>query len=1034
LLGAPRVILDGVPISFDTRKAIALLAYLAVSGQPQQRDALAALLWPDADGSHARGALRRTLSVLHSTLHRTPLLQIERDQVALRLGPDARCDVRAFCELAAPAAGRTTPDGADIARLERAAALYQDHFMAGFSLRDSAAYDDWQFFEGEELRRTLAQVLETLVTRHTARHNWPQAITHARRRLALDTLHEPAHRQLMLLFAWSDQRAAALRQYGECRRILQAELGVPPLAETTNLYEAILNHQPPPAPPRLVDGGAESDAGVEVESGAGAGGSGTGGPNGIGDEAAGSGYPAGDAGDAREQTPASPEPQRLVGRSRQWEALRAAWACVGAQGHLVVIEGEAGAGKTALAQAFLAQLRREGTRSATGTCYSGEETLAYAPVEQMLRQALEDPEIRAALGRIEAPWQQALGRLLPEYGATHMPGAAANAAYDQPASQAQFLEGIARTSAGLLQGAHPGAILLDDLQYADGATLDLLAYMVRRLQTLPLLILVTWRSNDVPPHHRLRQVAAEAARRQAVTVLTLPPLDEPAILELVSATRGLASADPGALAARLFGETKGLPLFVAEYLELLRRGVLDAGAGNWPAPQGVREFLHARMAGLSETAQQIASTAAVIGRAFDTETVIAVSGRSEDEGVNALEELLARRLILEQGANSLDFAHAQLRSLIYEEISQVRRRLLHRRVADELVTSARRSGIGAAGVAAALAYHYELGGVPHQAAQWAVTAGEHARQLYANREAISYFENALTLGAEDTCTIHLHLGDLHTLQGEYAQALESYRLAQAACHAQAAAQDGSAGTSPAGSQAGSEAGSQGGGSPRLRAGEIEHRLGRLHHRLGDNPGAVRHFAAALDYLTGATANHRPAVLADWSLAAYAMQQTEEAERLAQEALNLVRAGSDGDGGGGGDGTAARAYDILSLVARRRNELPVAVTMAVRSLHAARSSPDPAAEIAALNSLALAHAAGGDLPQAIPLLQEALDLCLRLGDRHREAALRNNLADLYHAGGEHDAAMHQLKQAVAIFAEVGAEAGPENADIWMLSEW
>ena len=91
-------------------------------------------------------------------------------------------------------------------------------------------------------------------------------------------------------------------------------------------------------------------------------------------------------------------------------------------------------------------------------------------------------------------------------------------------------------------------------------------------------------------------------------------------------------------------------------------------------------------------------------------------------------------------------------------------------------------------------------------------------------------------------------------------------------------------------------------------------------------------------------------------------------------------------------------------------------------------------MAALNSLALAHAANADTREAVELVDAALTLCMRLGDRHREAALRNNLADLYHASGRPDEAMQQLKQAVAIFAEVGAEAGPENAEIWMLSEW
>jgi predicted ATPase len=544
--------------------------------------------------------------------------------------------------------------------------------------------------------------------------------------------------------------------------------------------------------------------------------------------------------------------------------------------------------------------------------------------------------------------------------------------------------------------------VLDDLQFADGATLDLLAYMLRRLQTLPLLVIATWCTSEVPPNHRLRQMVAEAARRQAATLLTLSPLDEHAIVALLATggSAGLpANLDRAELARRLHAETSGLPLFVTEYLDLLRTGALDPRAADWPAPQGVRQYLHERMAALSETAQQIISTAAVIGRSFDAETVIAASGRSEDEAVDALEELLARRLILEQGIESFDFAHAQLRSLVYEAISQVRRRLLHRRVAESLAAGVRRSRIGPGGIAAALAYHYELGGSLDKAAQWAVTAGGHARQVYANREAIRYYELALALGADDACAIHLNLGDLHTLQGEYSQALESYLQARQDCLAAGRGSDG----------------------------DIEHRLGRLHQRLGDAGQAVRHFATALELLPVNATSSRALVLADWSLAAYGMHELDNAVRLAQEALQQVEAG-------GGQAVPARAYDILSLVARKRNDLSAAIDQAECSLAAARRLNDPATEMAALNSLALAHAATGSTDRAIVLLQAALDLCMRLGDRHREAALRNNLADLYHAGGQSDAAMHQLKQAVAIFAEVGAEAGPGNAEIWMLSEW
>jgi predicted ATPase/DNA-binding SARP family transcriptional activator len=996
-LGAPRVLLNGAPVAFDTRKAIALLAYLAVTGQPQQRDTLAALLWPDADQAHARGALRRTLSVLHTTLNRTPLLVIEREQVELCLTPSGGTDPSAqtagaqgtcdVCDFRSLARGCTNHAGKPQAhtcqscleQLERAAALYQDHFMAGFSLRDSAAYDDWQFFQGEDLRHTLSHMLETLAMCHSQHHAWPQAITCARRWLALDALHEPAHRRLMLLYAWSNQRAAALRQYQECKRILDAELGVPPLGETTQLYEVILNHQPPAPPERSealplpVTGGAVQDSSPAT------------------------------------RLDSDPPDVILVGRSQQWNAMLAAYTTIetaplnGRHGHLVVIEGEAGVGKTTLAQTFCTRTQRLGAAVATSVCYAGEETLAFAPVEQLLREALAVPDRAARLAAIDGVWLYAAQRLLPELRADTQQSTDG----EPSGSQAHFLEGIARTLTALLQGAQPGVLLLDDLQYADGATLDLLGYIVRRLHTIPLLIIATWCSADVPPYHRLRQMAAEAVRHGAVTGLAVSPWDESDIAALIaaSAPSGQVAAhfDPPQLAHRLHAETQGLPLFVVEYLDLLHSGTLDPGAQEWPAPQGVRQFLHARMAVLSETAQQILSTAAVIGRSFDLETIIPASGRSEEESIGALEELLARRLIMEQSAEQFDFVHAQLRSLVYCETSQVRRRLLHRRVAEALATGARRSGSGSASAAATLAHHFELGGVFDKAVYWALTAGEQARQVYANREAITYFEKALALGAADACSIYLHLGDLHTLQGEYSQALDAYSHAQQDCS----------------------------NDPGERDADIEHRLGRLHQRLGDRTRAVRHFAQAIEHLPSAiTAQRelqRSLVLADWSLAAYTMNDLDEAVRLAHAALEHTQVGSD-------HAVRARAYDILSLVERHQHNLPAALEHAQRSLAASRGLGDPAAETAALNSLALAYAAAGEEHKAIPLIIEALDLCTRLGDRHREAALRNNLSDLYHSCGQHEAAMQQLKLAVAIFAEVGAEAGPDNAEIWMLSEW
>ena len=197
LLGSPRIEVDGVPIAVDTRKAVALLAYLAVTGERKSRDTLASFLWPDYDSEHARAALRRTLSALGKGLG-GEFLEIDRTAIALDPA-DAWLDVADFRRFAA--------EGQDA----EAAELYRGDFLAGFGLRDSLEFDDWQFFEAETLKRDFAGVLERLARVEAAAGRFDGAVELTRRWLALDELQEPAHRLLMELYARSGQRSAALR-------------------------------------------------------------------------------------------------------------------------------------------------------------------------------------------------------------------------------------------------------------------------------------------------------------------------------------------------------------------------------------------------------------------------------------------------------------------------------------------------------------------------------------------------------------------------------------------------------------------------------------------------------------------------------------------------------------------------------------------------------------------------------------------------------------------------------------------------------
>ena len=235
LFGSPRLEQADSIIPLKRRKRMALLAYLVVTGQPHSRDALATLLWPEYDGKQAKSNLRRELSTLLRTIGKSALL-VSRTEIGINPDFDLVCDVVTFKQLVAD----TTADSpTSVNQLQQAVALYQADFLAGFNLPDSSEFDDWQFFQREEMRRLAAGAAQILVTWSLRNSAYEEGIGYGRFWLSLDTWHEPAHRELMKLYAHSEQIAGALRQYDECVRLLDEELGVEPEAETTALYEAI---------------------------------------------------------------------------------------------------------------------------------------------------------------------------------------------------------------------------------------------------------------------------------------------------------------------------------------------------------------------------------------------------------------------------------------------------------------------------------------------------------------------------------------------------------------------------------------------------------------------------------------------------------------------------------------------------------------------------------------------------------------------------------------------------------------------------
>jgi DNA-binding SARP family transcriptional activator/tetratricopeptide (TPR) repeat protein len=961
LLGPPQVEIAGAALEVDTRKAIAIVARLAIEG-PQRRETLASLLWPESDRLHAHGALRRTLSALKAKID-SSVLAIGREEVHLEAGTYS-CDLDVFRALVART--RAHHDRATILcrtctdALDDAVALHRGDLLSGFSLRDSPDFDDWQFVQSEALHSELAVALDLLVDALAHRGDFMAAEEHARRRLTIDPLHEPTHRRLMLLDAWAGRREAAVRRYRQCVTILENELGVTPLEETTDLYESILAGRAPALPSSLRDGPApeltigSSRGGVPVRS---------------------------------------PDPVLelpLVARARELEQLLSIHDSIGANGRLVVVEGEAGIGKSRLLDEFSMHVRRAGSNAITVRCYRGEETLPYGPIADALRTAAMGDQPLA----VARPWLGEVTRLVPELlerdGSLPPATPLASAEADR-----RFFEGVRQTLLGARSPGRPALIVIEDMQWSDTASQDVVAYLAHRLEGAPLQLALSWRTEAVGRDHPLRRLLYDPRGEARATHIVLDRLTSDQVIELAR-TAGIRE---DAANGRLFQETDGLPLFTVEYLRAMTSGETDDV--DWTVPASIRDLLSQRLAHLSETTRQVLTTAAVLGGSFDLVTVLHASGRAEEETIDALEELLAAGILTEvvsetaRSGATYDFRHHATRSVVYEDASIARRRLLHARAAESLRRRGRASDTPVP--LPVVADHLRRAGQDRDAARTFALAGDESRKLSAHADAVEHYRAALALGHPDTARLHEAIGHLLTLLGDYRGALNGFE--SAAAH----------------------------GTTADELARIEQQIATIHQRLGDWSAAEAHIEAALAILTtDSDTVLRAGLEATASLTAYRRGALAHARERADRSLCLAE-------GCSATGAAAQAHNILGIICRSEGEPDQAVVHLRRSLELADAADDPGPRIAALNNLALALADRGDLPVALELGKTALGLCRTHGDRHHEAAILNNLADLLRAVGEDEDAMRLVREAVKIFAVVG-EPDHLEPEIWKLVDW
>ncbi|HEX8994947.1 MAG TPA: AAA family ATPase [Ktedonobacterales bacterium] len=696
LLGALRLTCDGEPIpSVNTPRLQSLLAYLVLhSDSPQLRQRLAFLYWPDSSEAQARNNLRQVVHGLRLALPCfDDFVQADANTLQWRAGASYSLDIAEFEAALALAEELGGPSDAEERRaaLERAATLYTADLLP-------ACYDDWIAPERERLRQRYLHALDQLIRQLEAARDYRGAIDYARRLMRHDPLDEAACRRLMRLLEQVGERAGAMRVYHACATALQRELGIAPSAETLAAYERLLRRTGAPA-----------------------------------------------SAPALERHPPFAIAPSLVGREREWGRLRDVWSgvCAGASS-FTLISGEAGIGKTRLAEDFARWSYQQGATIAKARCYDLRGRLSLAPVTEWLRSE----GIKSQLGRLDPVWLVEVARVAPELLSERpdLPQVEPIGEYGQ---RQRFFEALARA---IVAAQKPLLLLIDDLHWCDEETLEWLGFLLRYAPHAQMLVVGTARREELHDQHPLRGFLRSVGQLTDITEMQLQPLDAAESTRLASMIAG-RSLDVST-AMWLFRETEGNPLFV---VETMRAGLEKIPAGGdrnegdgaqrsltvAPAlPPRVYAVIADRLARLSPGARELAALAATIGRAFRLDVVAHAGGVDEGVAVRALDELWQRRIVREQGINTYDFTHGKLREVAYAELSAPQRRLLHRRIAQAL-EAVYDANLG--GVSGQLAAHYERAGLFERAIAYYRRAATVAKSVYANEDAIGLLTRAVEL-------------------------------------------------------------------------------------------------------------------------------------------------------------------------------------------------------------------------------------------------------------------------------------------------
>jgi oligopeptide transport system substrate-binding protein len=744
-----------------TIKSQSLLAYLVLHRkQPTPRESLAGLFWGDRDERKARRSLATALWHIRACFGEEDVLVSDNFSVQINPQNALWVDAEEFEVLASKD---------DRQSLQSAAHLYKGMFLEGF-------YDDWVINQRYHLESLYLQDLNRLMLIQETSGDYAEVLSTALKLLQSDFLHEGAIRTAMRAYCREGQRNYAIELYHHAEKALKSELNTLPEKETRVLFHAIM------------DGKLKTEV-LQTDS--------------LPQEPLISTQPH--AQQPLEMTFRG----SLAGRTEEMSQLIQSWkATLAGENCLFLIEGEAGVGKTRLVEEFAGRIQQQGAWVLPGRCYAFERLLSYQPVIEALstlRTALHTQELKDFPVRL----LKEVGRLIP--GLLEDIEVAGEPMIDgQLGEQERLFDGLAAFLTRI-SAQRPLLIVLEDLQWVSESTLSLLHYLVRHLAGKKVMLLGTFRPEDLDAQSKLLELRFQLDKNGFVKSLRLMPLSETAVTGYIQEISGIGK-EIIPLARQLHRATEGNPFFLMEIMKALFAGeVLRLEGNKWqgdfkrvaegrlPLPPSLRQAILSRVKNLDVNVHDALQMAAVLGREFDFEPFCLLCGKSEQDAAGLLEGLLRSRLI-EEGSGILGrdyaFSHHKIQEVIYAELPTRSRQQMHARAGAVLERTYTLQTDLPAGAdsrqsetifPAELAFHFEQGRLAdsrldQKAIHYLLTAGDQARHIYANREAVDLYQKALAIMKvqgrhEQAARVLMKLGLTYYQDFDFQKARQTYQEA-----------------------------------------------------------------------------------------------------------------------------------------------------------------------------------------------------------------------------------------------------------------